>query len=210
MGFLEEAKLLRVDLTNGEVSEEKIPEDVVRRYIGGKGLGAYYLFKELKPKIDPLSSENKLIFMVGPLTGYVPSTSRYAVITKSPLTGGWLDSYSGGHFPAELRFTGYWGIIFEGQSDKWVVLKIDHEDVALETAETLKGKDTYEVEDYFSGYKVASIGPAGENLVRFACITNDRGRQAGRGGAGAVMGSKKLKAVVVRADKEDATIFREN
>ncbi len=204
MGFPEEAKILRVNLSEGDIKEEKIPEDIVRSYIGGKGLGAYYIYNELEPKVDPLSPNNKLIFMVGPITGYIPSTSRYGVFTKSPLTGGWLDSYSGGHFPAELRFTGFWGIIFEGASDDWVTLKIDQGEAFLENADNLRGMDTYQVEDKFSGYKVASIGPAGENLVRYACITNDKGRQAGRGGAGAVMGSKKLKAVVVKADKEEA------
>jgi|Deesub1362A_J573_1020465.scaffolds.fasta_scaffold00908_13 aldehyde:ferredoxin oxidoreductase len=204
MGFLDEAKLLRVNLTEGDVKEEKIPKKVIEKYIGGKGLGAYYLYKELPEGIDPLSSENKLIFMTGPVTGYVPSTSRYVVITKSPLTGGWLDSYSGGHFPAELRFTGYWGIIFEGQSNEWVALKIDEDEIELEAVPSLKGKDTYKVEEHFQSYKVASIGPAGENLVRFACITNDKGRQAGRGGVGAVMGSKRLKAIAVKADKDKA------
>ncbi len=204
MSFIDDAKLLRVNLSEGEIKEEKIPRELVEKLVGAKGLGAYYLYKEVPKGTDPLSEENKLIFMTGPLTGYIPSTSRYAVITKSPLTGGWLDSYSGGHFPAELRFTGYWGIIFEGRADNWVTLKIDVDDVTIEKASKLKGKDVFEVEEYYKGFKVAAIGPAGENLVKFACITNDKGRQAGRGGAGAVMGSKMLKAIAVKADKQSA------
>jgi len=206
MGFLDEAKLLRVNLSEGEIKTEQIPRNLIEKLIGAKGLGAYYLYKEVPKGIDPLSPENKLIFMTGPLTGYIPSSSRYAVITKSPLTNAWLDSYSGGQFPAELRFTGYWGIIFEERADSWVTLKIDalEENIELEDATKLKGKDTWEVEDHYDGFKVASIGPAGENLVKFACITNDKGRQAGRGGTGAVMGSKKIKAVAVRVDKKEA------
>jgi aldehyde:ferredoxin oxidoreductase len=200
--IIDNAKLIRVNLTNGEVSVEKISKELIEKLVGGKGLGAYYLYKEVPKGADALSAENKLIFMTGPVTGFVPGTSRYVVITKSPLTGGWLDSYSGGHFPAELRFTGYWGIIFEGKSEKWVTLKIDGEEVKLESAEGLKGKDAFEVEEHYKEYKVAAIGPAGENLVRYACITNDNGRQAGRGGAGAVMGSKRLKAIAVRAEKK--------
>ncbi len=204
MSFIDDAKILRVNLSEGDVREEKIPKELVEKLVGAKGLGAYYLYKEVPKGTDPLSPKNKIIFMTGPITGYIPSTSRYAVITKSPLTGGWLDSYSGGHFPAELRFTGYWGIIFEGRADNWVTLKIDVDDVTIEDASKLEGKDAFEVEEYYKGFKVAAIGPAGENLVKFACITNDKGRQAGRGGAGAVMGSKMLKAIAVRADKQSA------
>lgn len=197
-------KILRVDLTHGRIKSEAVKRGWGRRFIGGKGLGAAYLFDELKKGIDPLSPKNKLMFFIGPITGIAPGTSRYVVITKSPLTGTFLDSYAGGHFPAELRFgmPEHLGIIFEGRADGLVYLKVDHGDVEIVNAVHLKGKTTTEVKDSFPDFKVVSIGIAGENLVRFACITNDFGRNAGRGGAGAVMGSKNLKAVVVRGEKD--------
>ncbi|KXA92712.1 hypothetical protein AKJ66_03670 [candidate division MSBL1 archaeon SCGC-AAA259E22] len=204
-----EPKLLRVDLNSHDVVEEEIPEELIEKFIGGKGLAGYYLYKEVPPKADPLSSDNKLIYMTGPTTGYLPSTSRLAVVTKSPQYGGWLDTWGGGQFPAELRFTGYWGIIFEGKSEDWVSLKIDGSEASIETGD-FQGKKTSEIARQVDGYKVSCIGPAGENLVKFACIVNDpikelgRGGEMGREGAGAVMGSKRLKAIAVKNGKKNA------
>jgi len=200
--------ILRVDLSQGNYKEEKVPEDLIRSYIGGKGLAAYYLFKELEPHINPLSPKNKIIFMTGPLTGIYPGTSRYVVVTKSPLTGAFLDSYAGGSFPIELRKTGYIGLIIEGRADDMVYLEINNNEVSINDALNLRGNNTDEVDDKFKGFRVACIGLAGENLVKFACIMNDMGKNsgrsgaAGRGGAGAVMGSKNLKAIVIKGKKK--------
>lgn len=192
--------MARVNLTEGTIGYEPVGAGWARGFIGGKGLGAAYLFAELETGINPLAPDNKLLFMLGPLTGVAPGMSRYAIVTKSPLTGAFLDTYAGGHFPAELRFAlpDCMGIIVEGRSSDMVYLRVENGEVAIEPGEHLRAKTTAEVERLFGGYKVASIGPAGENLVRFACVTNDTGRNAGRGGAGAVMGSKNLKAIVAR------------
>ncbi|MFQ6115893.1 MAG: aldehyde ferredoxin oxidoreductase family protein, partial [bacterium] len=196
--------ILRVNLTDKELKSEPVKEGWGRKFIGGKGLGAAYLLKELPKGVKPLSPENKLMFFIGPLTGIAPGTSRYVVVTKSPLTSTFLDTYAGGHFPAELRFSlsEHLGIIFEGRAEEMVYLLIDRGKVEIKNGEHLRGKSTAAVKNAFKGFKVASIGLAGENLVRYACITNDFGRNAGRGGAGAVMGSKNLKAIVVRGDKD--------
>jgi aldehyde:ferredoxin oxidoreductase len=193
--------LLRVDLSAGTVETEEVPEEYRNRFISGKGLGAALLLDELEPETDPLSPENKLMFMFGPLTGFAPGTSRYAVVTKSPLTGGFVDSYSGGHFPSKFRFAmpSYLGVVFEGQADDPVYLRIDDGEISLEDATDLWGMDTEETAAQFADKhtKTAAIGPAGENLVRFATISSDEAtHHAGRGGVGAVMGSKNLKAVV--------------
>lgn len=197
-------KILRVNLTTSEINSEQIPEKWLDQYIGGKGLGAAYLYSELEEGVDALSPQNKLLFMLGPLVGIAPGCSRYCVTTKSPHTGTFLDSYSGGHFPAQLRFSlvDHAGIIFEGQAEEPVYLKVDNGNVKLHQASDLKGEKISRVCEYFEGYKVAAIGPAGENLVKYSTISSDEGsHHAGRGGAGAVMGSKNLKAVVVKGDK---------
>ena len=200
-------KILRVNLSERLVKEEYIPKEVTEKYIGGKGFAAYYLYKELKSNIDPLSPENKLLFFVGPLTGLFPGYSRHVVASKSPLTGTFCDSYAGGWFGVELRKTGYMGIIIEGRANKLVYIRIEDENFSIEDAENLRGKTPYETDAFFKGYRVAAIGPAGEKLVKFACIMNDaakpgRSGVAGRGGLGAVMGSKNLKAIVVSGKKD--------
>jgi aldehyde:ferredoxin oxidoreductase len=197
--------LLRVNLTDRTVETETIPQDYRDRFIAGKGLGAALLLDELEPGTDPLSPENVLIFGFGPLTGFAPGTSRYAAITKSPLTGAFVDSYSGGHFPTMFRWAlpSYLGMIVEGKADGPVYLDVTGEDVTIEDASHLWGMKTDETARQFDGKqtKTAAIGPAGENLVRYATITSDEGtHHAGRGGVGAVMGSKNLKAVVASAD----------
>jgi len=201
-----EQKILRVNLSEKSIKEEHVPTEITEKYIGGKGLGAYYLYKELKPKIDPLSPENKLLFFIGPLIG-LPGYSRHVVLSKSPLTNTFSDSYAGGWFGAELAKAGYSGIIIEGKADGLVYLRIEDGDSSIEDAENLKGKTTYDTVAFFKGYHVATIGPAGERLVRFACIINDstkpgRSGVAGRGGLGAVMGSKNLKAIVIKGRRD--------
>ncbi len=202
-------KLLRVDLTKGTWAVEDIDPELARAYIGGRGLGTKILCDEIDPQVDPLSPENKLIFMTGPLTGTgAPASARYMVITKSPLTGAIASSNSGGYFPAELRYAGFNAIIFEGKSKEPVSLYIKNGEVELRPTKHLWGKTTHETEDIIKGEiedpweaqetRIACIGPAGEKLGRIACIINDKHRAAGRSGVGAVMGSKKLKAVVVR------------
>jgi aldehyde:ferredoxin oxidoreductase len=200
-------KILRVNLTNGEISKEDLSPEIAKNFIGGRGIGIKYLYDEIDPKIDALSPKNKLLMVTGPLTGTAaPGGSRYMVVTKAPLTGAIANSNAGGFFPAELKFAGYDLIIFEGKAKKPVYLWIENDRVELRDAEEIWGRDTYTTQDMIraetdDNAKVACIGPAGENLVRFACIINDDGRAAGRSGVGAVMGSKNLKAVAVRGTK---------
>lgn len=196
-------KLLRVNLTDKSFSTEQIPENVLKEYLGGKGLGSYLLLNNVPAGTDPLSPDNKLIFVAGPATGTpVPGTSRYGVFSKSPLTGLYAESYAGGKVAPALRQTGYDAIIIEGASANPVFLEINDSDVVFHNASDLWGKDTYETEDAVlaktnaAGAQAVVIGPAGENLIRFACIENNYWRSAGRTGMGAVMGSKKLKALV--------------
>jgi len=201
------SRLLRVNLTNGAISTEEIDASIVKDFIGGLGVGVKYLYDEIDPKVEPLSAYNKLIFATGPLTGTrAPAASRYMVVTKAPLTGAIANSNSAGFFGPELRFAGYDMLIFEGKSTIPVYLWINDEKIELRVAEKLWGKTTRETEDLIRAEtdekaRVASIGPAGENLVRFACVINDKGRAAGRSGVGAVMGSKNLKAIAVRGTR---------
>ncbi len=199
---------LRVDLTSGEVKRESIPDEILVNYVGGKGVGTRALYKELESGIDPLSQKNKLILAVGPFTGtIIPTVSRHGVFFKSPLTGIYGESYSGGFFAPEMKKAGYDMITVEGKAAKPTYLSVIDDSVELKDARHFWGLDTHETEDGVKkevgvkGVRVAAIGPSGEKLVRFACVCNDYGRQAGRGGAGAVMGSKNLKAIAVRGTK---------
>ncbi|HYE81867.1 MAG TPA: aldehyde ferredoxin oxidoreductase family protein [Clostridia bacterium] len=202
-----EGKLLRVNLTNGTVSKEDLNMEDARDYLGARGLGTKIMMDEVDPKVDPFSPENKLIFMTGPLTGtFASSAGRYEVIAKAPLTGTIGASNSGGHFGPELKYAGYDGIIFEGESDKPVYLYINDDEVQLRSAEHLWGKTVFDTTDELlketdEDARVACIGPGGELKVLFATVMNEKHRAAGRSGLGAVMGSKKLKAVVVRGSK---------
>jgi aldehyde:ferredoxin oxidoreductase len=200
--------ILRVDLTTGKVKTEPLPEELAKLYIGGRGLGAKILYDEVRGGVDPLSPANKLIFANGPLTGTpAQSCSRWMVITKSPLTGGIIRSTAGGSFGAELKSAGFDVLIVEGKAEKPVYLWINDDQVVMRDAGKLKGllsDDTAaairkELKD--EKIKVATIGPAGEKLVRFAAIVDDR-RTASRGGVGAVMGSKNLKAIAVRGSRK--------
>ncbi len=203
MGYV--GKLLRVNLTDGKCNEEPLDYDLAAKYIGGRGYGVKLLFHELKPGTEPLSADNKIVFMTGPLTGLAPASGRSAVISKSPLTGGIFDANTGGTWGVELKKAGFDGIIVEGASKKPVYLLIKNGKWELKSAEKLWGKNTVEVTETLEreeNAKVACIGLAGENLVKFACIMNDGDRTAGRGGLGAVMGAKKLKAIVVKGDSK--------
>jgi aldehyde:ferredoxin oxidoreductase len=197
-------KVLRVDLSRHAATVEDLDRTAAEHYIGGLGLGARYLYDEIDPAVDPYSSENKLLFVTGPLTGTgAPAGNRYVVVTKSPLTGGIANSTAGGEFAPSLKYAGYDMIIFEGRAEKPVYLYIDDDEVSFHGADALWGKPTSETEQAVVAAtapdaKVSCIGPAGENLVRFACVINDMGRATGRSGVGAVMGSKNLKAVAVR------------
>jgi len=208
-------KILRVNLTKGEWGVEELDRNIAEKFIGGRGLGSKILYDEIEPKVDPLSPDNKLILATGPLTGTSASAAgRYMAITKSPLTGTIACSNSGGHFGAELKFAGFDLIVIEGKSKEPVYLYIEGGKVEIRDAKHLWGKTTHEATDQILSEtdmdaRVACIGPAGEKLVRFACIINDKHRAAGRSGVGAVMGSKNLKAVAVKgsgsvqvADKE--------
>lgn len=198
-------KILRVNLTDGVVTKEDLNMEWARDYVGTRGLASRYLFEEMDPSVDAFSPENKLILATGPLTGTGASTSaRYSAVTKGPLTGAITGSNSGGHWAPELKFAGYDMIIFEGKSPAPVYLWIYDDIVELCSAEDLWGKTVWETEELIRldtgvpDCSIASIGPAGENLVRFACIVNDLHRAAGRSGVGAVMGCKNVKAVAVR------------
>jgi len=196
-------KLLRIDLGKRSHSVENIPEEIIKKYIGGKGISAYLLYKELPAKCDPLGPENILVFANGPLTGTLaPASSRVTVSTKSPLTGGWLDSNCGGFWGPELKYAGYDVLVIAGCAEKPTVVVIEDETIRFESAAELGGYDCPKTEKtlkekYGADHRVACIGPAGENRLPLAGIIAE-GRAFGRGGSGAVMGSKNLKAIVVR------------
>jgi len=197
-------KIIRVNLTEGSIKVENLKIKDAYEYLGGRGLGVKILFDEVDPKVDPLSPENKLIFMTGPLTGTLaPCSGRYEVVAKAPLTGTVGGANSGGHFGPELKFAGYDGIIFEGKAEKPVYLWINDDKIELRSAKHLWGKNVFDTTDELlketsEDARVACIGPGGEKMVLFATVMNDKHRAAGRSGMGAVMGSKNLKAVVVR------------
>ena len=198
-------KLLCVDLSTGQISEDVLDPQVVRDYVGGVGLGVRIAYDEMPPETDPFDPASKLIFMTGPVTGTLLGTAgRYALVFKSPLTGILCDSTSSGYWGAELKYAGYDGLIVEGESAKPVYLFIDDGTVEVRDASHLWGMDTERVQDVLREEvgdpkaRVLRIGVAGERGIPYACVFNDDERAAGRGGAGAVMGRKKLKAIVVR------------
>ena len=197
--------VLRINLTERTVTKEPLNEQWAREYVGGRGLGARYLTEEMDPTVDALSPDNKLLFVTGPLTGTSASCgSRYMVVTKGPLTNAITTSNSGGYWGPELKFAGYDMVILEGRASSPCYLWVYNETVEIREADHLWGRTVWETEERLRAELgvpdtiIASIGPAGENLVRFACIMNDLHRAAGRSGVGAVMGSKNLKAIAVR------------
>jgi aldehyde:ferredoxin oxidoreductase len=197
-------KILRVDLTSGKVDKAILEEEFAKKFLGGKGFGGKILYDEVPPQTDPFSPENRIILSNGPLTGTGAFAPKCSFVTKSPLTGGWLDCMLGGFVGPELKFAGYDILIISGKSPEPVYLSIRDDRVELRRASHLWGKTTHDADRIIkedlgdSKIKIASIGPAGENLVRYACITGDLYRQAGRGGVGAVFGAKNLKALAVR------------
>jgi aldehyde:ferredoxin oxidoreductase len=202
-GYL--GKLLTVDLSSGETKDEPLNMEYARQFIGGSALAARYLYDLLDPGLDPLNPAHPLFFMTGPLTGTrAPLCGRHVVCARSPLTGIWNESHAGGFVGPELRFAGYDGIIVNGRSLKPVYLWVQDGKAELRDAGHLWGKDTFETQAIIKEelgdrrVRVACIGPAGENRVLLANIIHDHARAAGRGGMGAVMGSKNLKAVAVR------------
>jgi len=197
-------KILRVNLSSGKISKEEIDPQIAQDYIGGAGFATKILYDEVPAKADPLGAKNKLVFMTGPVTGTrFPTSGRFVVGTKSPLTGVMTTATSSGFWGVELKKTGHDGIIFEGKSKKPVYLEILNDKVALKDASKLWGKDSYETQDILKTQakkkraRVACIGQSGEKQAPIACVMNDEGRAAGRGGVGAVMGSKNLKAILV-------------
>ena len=200
-----QGKILRVNLTEGTVIPERLNQHWAEQYLGQRGLASKYLYEEIDPSVDPLSPENKMIIGTGPLTGTMASTGgRWSVTTKGALTNAIASSNSGGYFGGELKMAGWDLIIFEGKSPKPVYLLIRDDDVQLLDAKEYWGQTVWVTEDAIRAkhqdplIRVASIGRAGENLIRFACVMNDKDRAAGRSGVGAVMGSKNLKAIAVR------------
>jgi aldehyde:ferredoxin oxidoreductase len=204
-------KILRVNLSTGDYGIENLREDLIRDFLGGRGIGVRIFYEEVSPKVDPLSPENKLIFCTGPLVGTgVPAGGRAIVVSKSPLTGAIANPNAGGYFGAYLKYAGYDFLIIEGKAPEPVYLLIKNEMVKIKPASHIWGKPISEAEKIIrkeegegdpwkeNVLSVALIGPAGENLVKFSSIICDGGRTFGRSGLGAVMGSKNLKAIAVK------------
>ena len=195
--------ILRVDLAAKTIKKEPLNMKNAHDYVGARGLGTKYFCDEVDPLVDPLSPDNKLIFMTGPLTGTAAGCGgRYEVVAKAPLTGTIGAANSGGHFGPELKFAGYDGIIIENASETPVYLYVNDDAVELRDASDLWGKTVYDTTDTLQealgNFKISCIGPTGEKLCLYAGVMNEKHRAAGRGGLGAVMGSKKLKAIAVR------------
>jgi aldehyde:ferredoxin oxidoreductase len=198
----------QVDLGSGDVSYRSIDDEDAKKYIGGRGLGVKYVF-DAGPDVDPLGPDNRLAFMTGPLTGsQAVMSGRIAVCTKSPLTGTVTDSHHGGWSGARLKWSGFDGLLFDGQSEDPVYAVVEDGEVELHDASDLWGKGVHETMDileeehegaFGKNLSCMAIGPAGENEARYACIMNEDDRSSGRGGTGCVMGNKGLKAVVVKS-----------
>lgn len=203
-----EGRVLRVDLSSGKIESETIVHEFRMDYLGARGINSRFLFDEVRPGIDPLSPDNVLIIGAGALNRMgIPGASRFTITAKSPLTGILGDANAGGGFAIELKGTGYDHIVFTGKAENPVYLWIDDARVEIRNAGNVWGKSTWETEEAIrkelgdEKVKVASIGQAGENLVRFACVVNEISNANGRTGMGAVMGSKNLKAIAVRGRK---------
>jgi len=199
--------ILRIDLGARTVKREPVTPELAGEWLGGRAWIAKYMYDELPAGVDPLGPENKVFVAAGPLSGTLwPCSAKLLWGTKSPLTGGYIDSNMGGLIMAELKYAGVDMIILEGVSERPAYLFIDDDRIEVRDASQYWGKGSIDTEyalkhDLGEDFQIATIGPAGENLIKFACITHDIGRQAGRGGVGAVLGSKKLKAIVVRGTK---------
>lgn len=197
-------KLLCIDLTTRAVRSIHLPGDLLAKYIGGRGLGAKLYWDLLSADVDPLGPKNIFMVLSGPLSGTMaPGAGKHLIVTKSPATGGWLESYSSGLMSPEMKFAGFDGLLITGKAKRPVGLYIRDETVRFEDAGDLWGRGCFATERYAKNHfhpdcGVLSIGPAGENLLRFACVSSEFFRKAGRGGAGAVMGSKNLKLIAVK------------
>ncbi|WP_003543507.1 aldehyde ferredoxin oxidoreductase family protein [Desulfotomaculum nigrificans] len=196
-------RLLLINLSTGQWQAEEIPDKILADYLGGKGLGTYLMLNHIPAGADPLGPENCLIFTTGPITDTpMLGSNRFGAFAKSPQTGFYGESYSGGSVATAMKKTGFDAIIIQGQADNPVLLEISDQGVTFRDGSKLWGLDCYEAEDRalaevgVKGAQTVVIGPAGENLVRFACIENNYWRSLGRTGMGAVMGSKKIKAIV--------------
>ena len=200
-------KIARINLSTGEIKVEPLDLELAHKFIGGRGLGTKILYDEGVATVDPLSPENKLVYITGPMTGAAaPSTGRYMVVTKSPLTGMIACSNSGGIWGAKLKHAGWDAIIVEGQAPEWTYISIEDDKIQLLDAREYLGMmseemDTKLKEKHGPTASVLNIGPAGEKQVLLAAIMNDKDRAAGRSGVGAVMGSKRLKAIVVKSSR---------
>ncbi|TMT85627.1 aldehyde ferredoxin oxidoreductase [Haloterrigena sp. H1] len=216
-------RVARIDLSEGDVAYESIDDEDAKKYIGARGLGVKYVFDQ-GPDVDPLGPDNLLAFMNGPLSGtQVTMSGRIAVCTKSPLTGTVTDSHHGGWSGARLKWSGFDGLLFEGQADDPVYAVVEDGEVELRDASHLWGTGVHETRDtieeevdgsYGKNLSIMAIGPGGENEIKYACIINEDDRASGRGGTGCVMGSKNLKAVVVKSSTKmpqpaDPETFRE-
>jgi aldehyde:ferredoxin oxidoreductase len=197
-------KILRVKLTEGKVVTEELQNGQLKKYIGGAGLAARMLYDEIEPGIDPLSHRNKVIFLAGPLAGTIaPTGSRIGAYTKSPMTNGFFHSSGGGNFAPELKYAGYDGVVIEGKSKKPVYLFISNDTAELRDASHIWGEHTYRAQELLKNdigdeaAQVAVIGPAGERMVRFSAVLVGS-RALGRGGLGAVLGSKRFKGMAIR------------
>ncbi|MCJ7687282.1 MAG: aldehyde ferredoxin oxidoreductase, partial [Desulfobacteraceae bacterium] len=202
-------RILHVNLSTGRLEVEEPSEQWYRTYVGGSSLASYYLLKNIKPGIDPLSEENVLVFACSVVTGApLSGFSRYTLAAKSPLTGGFGETEAGGYFGPELKFAGFDAIVFYGSAEKPVYLWVHDGEVEIRDAANIWGKDNWETLEELrkelgdKRIRVASIGPAGERLIPFACVQNDLEHFNGRAGMGAVMGSKNLKAVVARGKQK--------
>ena len=207
MAFGYAGKILRVDLTSNKIKEEELREDFAKKFIGARGINSKILYDEVKPGVDPFSPENRLIFGTGPLAGtMLPAGCRFTVTARSPLTMGHGDANAGGFFAPELKFSGFDHIIFHGRSKKPSYLFINDGKAELRSAEQIWGKNTWNTQELIQkelgdeDIQIACIGPAGENMVKNACIIHGLKRAAAKG-MGSVMGSKNLKAVAVRGRK---------
>lgn len=200
-------RILRVDLSSGQAKTEPLPEDMARDYLGGRGFAARVLYREVPRGTPPFSGANKVVVAAGPLSGmFLPGSGKITFATKSPANGGYGDSNMGGHLASELKYAGYDMIIIEGAAQGPVYLYIDDDRVEIRDASKYWGQGALQCErmimdDLGEDFRVATIGPAGENLVNFACVSHDFGRQAGRTGVAAVLGFKKVKAIAIRGSR---------
>lgn len=207
-----QGQVLKIDLSSGSTESIAVGEELAEQYIGGKGFGARFLYDLVGPDIDPLDPSNVLMFMPGPLTGTLAPSMREAIVFKSPLTGIYADSFHGGVLGPEIKYCGYDGLIITGRASSPAYIFLDGDKVEIRDAAFVWGSDTNQTYEKLYDtlgdrtVKIACIGPAGENLVRFALIDCTPHRQAGRCGAGAVMGSKNLKALVVRGGSHQVRV----